>query len=48
MVPFRHLMSTSHRRALFNQLDKLFDEKVLLGTGLASRENLRYAMLTIT
>jgi transformation/transcription domain-associated protein len=38
---FRHLMSTPHRRALFDQLDKLFDEKVLLGTGLASRENLR-------
>lgn len=41
MVVFRHLMGTPHRRALFNQVDKLFDERVLLGTGLASKENLR-------
>ena len=48
MVPFRHLMSTPHRRALFDQLDKLFDEKVLLGNGLTSRENLRCDISTIT
>jgi len=41
MVVFRHLMGTSHRRALFDRLDKLFDEKVLLGTGIASKEALR-------
>lgn len=41
MVVFRHLMGTTHRRALFDQLDKLFDERVLLGTGVASKEALR-------
>lgn len=41
MVVFRHLMGTPHRRALFDQLDKLFDDRVLLGSGLATRENLR-------
>src|SRR6266567_6458473 len=40
MVVFRHLMGTAHRRALFDRLDKLFDEKVLLGTGIASKEAL--------
>ncbi|KAL0949509.1 hypothetical protein HGRIS_009561 [Hohenbuehelia grisea] len=41
MVVFRHLMATSHRRALLNQLDKLFDERVLLGTAVSSKELLR-------
>jgi len=41
MVVFRHLMSTNHRRVLFDHLDKLFDERVLLGTGIASKEMLR-------
>lgn len=41
MVVFRHLMGTAHRRALFDRLDKLFDERVLLGTGVASKEALR-------
>ncbi len=47
MALFRHLMSAPHKRGLLDRLDKLFDESVLLGTGLASRENLRCAMLTI-
>ena len=42
MVVFRHLMGTPHRRALFDHLDKLFDEIVLLGTGIATKEMLRY------
>lgn len=42
MVVFRHLMGTPHRRALFDSLDKLLDEKVLLGTSIASQEALRY------
>lgn len=42
MVVFRHLMGTPHRRALFDHLDKLFDERVLLGTGIATKEMLRY------
>ncbi|KAF8621580.1 hypothetical protein AX15_007606 [Amanita polypyramis BW_CC] len=41
MVVFRHLVGTPHRIALFNQIDKLFDERVLLGTGIASKEMLR-------
>jgi hypothetical protein len=40
-VVFRHLMGTSHRKALFVHLDKLFDENVLLGSGLSSKEMLR-------
>ncbi|KAF8165306.1 hypothetical protein B0H34DRAFT_232712 [Crassisporium funariophilum] len=46
MVVFRHLMGTSHRRALFDHLDKLFDEKVLLGTGIATKEMLRAVVYT--
>jgi len=41
MVVFRHLMGQNYRRALFGQLDKLFDEQVLLGSGIASKETLR-------
>lgn len=41
MVVFRHLMGTPHKRALFDRLDKLFDERVLLGTAVASHETLR-------
>lgn len=41
MVVFRHLMGTPHRKALFAHLDKLFDENVLLGSGLSSKEMLR-------
>jgi transformation/transcription domain-associated protein len=41
MVVFRHLMGTPHRKALFTHLDKLFDENVLLGSGLSSKETLR-------
>ncbi|KAM6495848.1 hypothetical protein JOM56_008554 [Amanita muscaria] len=41
MVVFRHLVGTPHRKALFDQIDKLFDERVLLGTGIASKEMLR-------
>lgn len=44
MVVFRHLMGTPHRRALFDHLDKLFDERVLLGTGIATKEMLRYVV----
>lgn len=45
MVVFRHLMGTPHRKALFGRLNKLFDEKVLLGTGIATKEALRYECL---
>jgi transformation/transcription domain-associated protein len=42
MVVFRHLMGTPHRKALFTHLDKLFDENVLLGTGIGCKETLRF------
>ncbi|KAI0068843.1 FAT-domain-containing protein [Artomyces pyxidatus] len=41
MIVFRHLLGTEYRRALLPQIDKLFDETVLLGTGAGSRETLR-------
>ncbi|PFH52762.1 hypothetical protein AMATHDRAFT_1809 [Amanita thiersii Skay4041] len=41
MVVFRHLLGTPHRKALFNQIDKLFDERVLLGTSIGTKEVLR-------
>jgi transformation/transcription domain-associated protein len=41
MVVLRHLIGTPYRRALLNQLDKLFDERVLLGTGIGNKESLR-------
>ncbi|OBZ70424.1 Transcription-associated protein 1 [Grifola frondosa] len=36
-----HLMGTSHRRALLPHVDKLYHERVLLGTGIGSHESLR-------
>lgn len=44
MVVFRHLMGLPVRRALFPYLDKLFDENVLLGSGVGSKEMLRAAV----
>ncbi|KAL4241981.1 DNA Damage Response and Repair Kinase [Abortiporus biennis] len=41
MIVFRHLIGTPHRRALLPQIDKLFDERVLLGTGVGTREAIR-------
>lgn len=41
MVVFRHLMGTAYRKALLPQIDKLFDERVLLGTCLGANELLR-------
>ncbi|KAF9567316.1 hypothetical protein CPC08DRAFT_17123 [Agrocybe pediades] len=46
IVVFRHLMNTPHRKALLDSLHKLFDEKVLLGTSIASREALRSNVYT--
>lgn len=45
MVVFRHLMATPHRSALLSQIDKLLDEKVLLGPAISSREILRFATI---
>lgn len=43
MIVFRHLMSTPYRTVLVGQLDKLLDDRVLFGTGLASKEMVRCA-----
>jgi hypothetical protein len=45
MIPFRHLMSIP-QRALFDPLDKLFDEKAFVGTG-PDLENPSYSLLTL-
>jgi transformation/transcription domain-associated protein len=42
MVVLRHLIATPYRRAFLSQLDKLFNERVLLGTGVGSKETLRF------
>jgi hypothetical protein len=42
MVVLRHLIGTPHRKALLPQIDKLFNEQILLGSGVGSRETLRY------
>ncbi|KAI0028299.1 FAT-domain-containing protein [Vararia minispora EC-137] len=41
MVVFRHFLSTRHRKSILPQIDKLFDEDVLLGRGAATKESLR-------
>ncbi|KIY71478.1 hypothetical protein CYLTODRAFT_487243 [Cylindrobasidium torrendii FP15055 ss-10] len=41
MVLFRHLTTTTHRKVLLPVIDKLLDERVLLGVGIGSRETLR-------
>ncbi|KAI0335467.1 atypical/PIKK/TRRAP protein kinase [Cubamyces sp. BRFM 1775] len=42
----RHLGSTIHRRALLPHIDKLLDERVLLGTSVGGREILRIPLFT--
>lgn len=37
----KYLVNTNHRHVFLPHLNKLFDEKVLLGSSLSSRENLR-------
>ncbi|KAI6164899.1 hypothetical protein EDD17DRAFT_1802323 [Pisolithus thermaeus] len=44
MVVLRHLIGTPHRKALLPHIDKLFDEQVLLGTGIGSRETIRFVL----
>ncbi|KAG7096928.1 hypothetical protein E1B28_004329 [Marasmius oreades] len=46
MVVFRHLIGTPHRRVLVPQIDKLFDERILLGTGIGNKEILRTGVYT--
>ncbi|KAI0352960.1 atypical/PIKK/TRRAP protein kinase [Trametes cingulata] len=42
----RHLGATSHRRALLPHIDKLLDERVLLGASVGGREILRITLYT--
>jgi transformation/transcription domain-associated protein len=46
MVVLRHLIGTPYRAALLNQLDKVFNERVLLGSGVGSQESLRSVTLS--
>jgi hypothetical protein len=45
MIVLRHLIGTPYRKALLGQLDKLFNERVLLGAGVGSQETLRLVNL---
>ena len=42
MVVFRHILSTPYRKAILPYTDKLFDDRVLWGTGLGCREAIKY------
>ncbi len=42
MMIFRHFFGTNARRVLLPQIDKLLDERVILGTSLSSQESVRY------
>jgi hypothetical protein len=43
MIVMRHIFAVnSKRKALINHLDTLLDERVLLGTSIASQEYLRF------
>lgn len=44
MIVLRHLVGTPYRKALLGQLDKLFNERVLLGASVGSQETLRSAV----
>ncbi|KAF9075762.1 FAT domain-containing protein [Rhodocollybia butyracea] len=46
MVVFRHLMATPYRRSLLPHIDKLLNERLLIGDGLASKEILRPHVFT--
>lgn len=35
------------RKAILPQLDKLFDERVVLGTAMGSQETIRYALIPL-
>ncbi|KZT74387.1 FAT-domain-containing protein [Daedalea quercina L-15889] len=41
MVVFRHLLNTPYRRAIIPEIDKIFDDRVLWGTGVGCREAIR-------
>ncbi|KIY49251.1 hypothetical protein FISHEDRAFT_41474 [Fistulina hepatica ATCC 64428] len=43
MVVLRHLLSTPSRRAIIPYLDKILDERVILGTTISSKEILRHS-----
>lgn len=41
MIVFKHLLNTPHRRALLPHIDKLCDDRVVLGSGEGSKETIR-------
>ncbi|TFY60353.1 hypothetical protein EVJ58_g5210 [Rhodofomes roseus] len=41
MVVFRHVLSSPYRRAIVPYIDKIFDDRVLWGTGVGCREAIR-------
>ncbi|EPT03792.1 hypothetical protein FOMPIDRAFT_150002 [Fomitopsis schrenkii] len=43
MVVFRHILSTPFRKAILPHIDKLFDDRVLWGTGLGCRESIKHS-----
>lgn len=44
MVVFRHILNTSYRKGILPYIDKLFDDRVLWGTGLGCRESIKYVL----
>jgi transformation/transcription domain-associated protein len=48
MTVLRHLVGTPFRTALLSQLDKVFNERVLLGAGVGSQETLRFVALSLS
>ena len=48
MLALRHLVLSHHKLALLPHIDKLSDERVLLGTGVGSRELLRFVLCSLT
>ncbi|KAI0921097.1 hypothetical protein AcW2_006184 [Taiwanofungus camphoratus] len=47
MIVFKHLLNTPHRRALLPHIDKLCDDRVVLGSGEGSKETIRTMAYTI-
>ena len=38
---FRHMVTVPQRRVLLSQIDKLLDERVILGSSLSAQETVR-------
>jgi transformation/transcription domain-associated protein len=42
IVVFRHLLNTPARTVLINHIEKLLDERVLFGSGIAAKESYQW------